>query len=78
MDVPTLVFGGTLDPITPYDDSVAQAEAMPNAQMVTVPNAGHGVGGFDDCTREARTGFFADPAADLPDCIDAIAGVSLS
>lgn len=77
VDVPTLVFGGTLDPITPYDDSVAQAEAMPDAQMVTVPNAGHGVGGFDDCTQEARTGFFADPAAALPDCVATIAGVSL-
>lgn len=74
-DVPTLVFGGTLDPITPYADSQAQAEAMPDARFVTVPNAGHGVGGFDDCTREARTTFWRDPAAELPACTGSIEGV---
>ncbi|HYI62082.1 MAG TPA: alpha/beta fold hydrolase [Acidimicrobiales bacterium] len=77
-DVPTLVFGGTLDPITPYADSRAQAEAMPDARLVTVPNAGHGVGGFDECTREARTGFWADPAADLPACVEDIRGVTFT
>lgn len=78
VDVPTLVFGGTLDPITPYADSEAQAEAMPDARFVTVPNAGHGVGGFDECTREARTGFFSDPAADLPACVTDIEGVTFA
>ncbi len=69
-DVPTLVFGGTLDPITPYAVSVAQAEAMPDARFVGVPGAGHGVAGTSDCTREARGGFWRDPAAPLPACID--------
>ena len=33
VDVPTLVFAGTLDPITPYLESKAQAEAMPDAPL---------------------------------------------
>lgn len=70
VDVPTLVMAGTLDPITPYDVSVAQAEAMPDARLVTVPRAGHGVGGTSDCTRQARAGFWQDPSAPLPACVD--------
>lgn len=71
-DVPTLVFAGTLDPITPYDDSVEQAEAMPNARFVGVPRGGHGVRSFDGCTTEAFLGFLADPEAPLPACTESI------
>jgi pimeloyl-ACP methyl ester carboxylesterase len=71
-DVPTLVFGGTLDPVTPYDGSRAQAEAMPDARLVTVPRGGHGAVSFDDCTVSALTTFWSDPAADLPTCVEAI------
>jgi pimeloyl-ACP methyl ester carboxylesterase len=70
VDVPTLVYGGTLDPITPFADSEAQAAAMPDARFVAVPNAGHGAAGTNDCTRAARDGFWRDPAADLPACLD--------
>ncbi|MCU1369250.1 MAG: hypothetical protein JWO77_444 [Ilumatobacteraceae bacterium] len=70
VDVPTLVFAGTLDPITPYAESKAQAERMPDARLVTVPGGGHGDQNFDDCTRSAATAFWADPAADLPACVD--------
>jgi pimeloyl-ACP methyl ester carboxylesterase len=78
VDVPTLVFGGTLDPITPYAESVAQAERMPDARFVSVPNGGHGVGGFDDCTRSARQAFWDDPASDLPTCATSIEAVPFS
>lgn len=71
-DVPTLVLGGTLDPVTPYDGSRAQAEAMPDARMVSVPRGGHGAASFDDCTVSALTTFWSDPAADLPACVEAI------
>ncbi|MCU1498949.1 MAG: hypothetical protein JWM47_2902 [Acidimicrobiales bacterium] len=69
-DVPTLVFAGTLDPITPYEESKAQAERMPDARLVTVPGAGHGAAPFDDCTRSARDAFWSDPTAELPACLD--------
>ncbi len=72
VDIPTLVFGGTLDPITPHADSEAQAEAMPDARYVSVPRGGHGVSGVDECAAEARSGFWVDPTADLPACVDDI------
>lgn len=72
VDVPTLVFGGTLDPVTPYQDSVAQADAMPDARFIGVPRGGHGVQRFDDCTTAAYVGFIQDPSAPLPDCVAAI------
>jgi pimeloyl-ACP methyl ester carboxylesterase len=69
VDVPTLVFAGTLDPITPYTESKAQAEAMPDARYVQVPNGGHTVSSFDDCTKQARNDFWADPSSDPPACV---------
>lgn len=77
-DVPTLVFGGTLDPITPYAESEAQADRMPDARFVSVPNGGHGVAKFNDCTQDARTGFWDDPAADLPACAASIEATPFS
>lgn len=74
-DVPTLVFAGTLDPITPHADSEAQAEAMPDARFVSVPRGGHGVSGVDDCAAEARAAFWVDPTAELPSCVEDIAAV---
>lgn len=70
VDVPTLVFAGTLDPITPYAESKAQADRMPDARLVTVPGGGHGDLNFDECTRSAGAAFWSDPAADLPACVD--------
>ena len=69
VDVPTLVFAGTLDPITPYLDSKGQAEAMPDARYVEVPNGGHTVAPFDDCTQQARADFWTDPSSELPACV---------
>lgn len=70
VDVPTLVFAGTLDPITPHEDSQAQAARMPNARFVSAPRAGHGAAGFDACTYGAMQSFWEDPAAPLPACLE--------
>jgi pimeloyl-ACP methyl ester carboxylesterase len=72
-EVPTIVFGGTLDPVTPFTDSQEQAEAMADARFVRAPRGGHGVTGFDDCTRQAYLGFLDDPTSDLPACTADIA-----
>ena len=72
-DVATLVFAGTLDPITPYAESKAQAERMPDARLITVPGGGHGDQNANDCTRDAATAFWADPAGALPRCVDDLA-----
>jgi pimeloyl-ACP methyl ester carboxylesterase len=39
--VPTLVMVGAHDAITPVEESKRMAEALPNAELVIVPNAGH-------------------------------------
>lgn len=70
VDTPTLIFAGTLDPITPYEDSVAQAARMPNARLVSAPRGGHGAATFDACTFSAMLGFWEDPEAPLPACVD--------
>jgi pimeloyl-ACP methyl ester carboxylesterase len=72
VDVPTLVFGGTLDPITPHEDSAAQAARMPNARFVSAPRGGHGALTFDACTFSAALGFWEDPEAPLPACVETL------
>jgi len=39
--VPTLVLVGADDVITPPDESRKMADALPNAELVVIPNAGH-------------------------------------
>lgn len=68
-DVPTIIFAGTLDPVTPYTDSKTQAEAMPDARFVSVPRGGHGDVAFDDCTAQYYRDFLADPATPTPTCV---------
>lgn len=41
LDIPTLVICGEHDPISPSDEMRGIAAAMPNAQFIEVPNAGH-------------------------------------
>ena len=71
--VPTIVFAGTLDPVTPFMDSREQAEAMADARFVLAPRGGHGDVGFDECTSEAYLAFLEDPTSDLPPCTADIA-----
>jgi pimeloyl-ACP methyl ester carboxylesterase len=73
VDVPTLVFAGSLDPITPVTDSRGQAEAMPDAEYAEVPTGGHVVAAFDDCTKQARAEFWTDPSTALPSCVAELA-----
>lgn len=68
-DVATLVFAGTLDPITPFGESEAQATAMPNARFIAVPGGGHGVADDNNCTKATRDKFWRDPGAALPACV---------
>lgn len=45
---------------------------MPDARFVAVPRGGHGVSGTNECTKEVRTTFWRDPAADVPACAGAL------
>ena len=41
ISVPTLVLVGADDVITPPDEAQKMADAIPNAQLVVIPDAGH-------------------------------------
>jgi pimeloyl-ACP methyl ester carboxylesterase len=69
--IPTLVFAGSLDPITPPDDSKRVAGELRNAVYVELAGLGHGVTRVSDCARAIRQEFLTDPD-DEPDlsCAD--------
>jgi len=67
--IPTLVFAGTFDPITPPSWSQQVAESLPNSFYVEMPNHGHGMS--TSCPVNIRVAFLIDPLA-APDrsCAD--------
>jgi pimeloyl-ACP methyl ester carboxylesterase len=60
-DVPVLLFGGELDPATPYEDAVLAARRLSRATIVEVAGASHAAMGRDDCTRGIARGFLTSP-----------------
>jgi len=63
--VPTLLFGGGYDPITPPDYAMQAAASLANSKVVVMPNHGHGM--FTPCPTGLMTVFLQDPdrVADL-------------
>ena len=55
--VPTLVIHAQDDPLADYDNTRAMAQAIPNAELVTIPEGGHPLLGHEDEIR-ARIGAF--------------------
>lgn len=67
--VPLLAIEGRGDLRTPFEDAVAVAGRVPDAQLLSVPNVGHSVVGSDptDCTKNAIAAFFTgQPVAQCP------------
>lgn len=62
-DVPVLLYGGELDPATPWDDAVLASRRLANATLVRVAGASHAAFAVDDCTRGIAHAFLADPSA---------------
>jgi len=62
-DVPALVLSGTFDPITPPAWAVLAAETLPQAQILTIPEIGHGVIRSSVCVAEIAAAYLGDPAA---------------
>jgi pimeloyl-ACP methyl ester carboxylesterase len=60
-DVPTLIFSGGQDLRTPTENARNVAKLIPDAQVLTVPYAGHSVVGSDltGCAQAALVTFFA-------------------
>jgi pimeloyl-ACP methyl ester carboxylesterase len=41
LDLPTLVVGGTADPVTPVELATELADGIPGAELVTIDGCGH-------------------------------------
>ncbi len=60
-DLPTLLMGGSYDPITPPLDTASLLETMPNAFFFEYPNIGHAAM-TDPCAQDMALAFLADPS----------------
>jgi len=60
-DIPTLVFSGAYDPITPPDWGEAAAKYLANSWHFVFPNAGHGALLSGPCADSIALSFLADP-----------------
>ena len=60
-DIPTLVFAGAFDPITPPAWSRQVADQLTNSTYVELANHGHGMS--TSCPTSIRVAFLADPSA---------------
>ena len=59
--IPTIVFGGGFDPITPPEWGIATANQLTNATSVVFADAGHGAVDFDQCSFEMALRFLQHP-----------------
>lgn len=72
-DIPTLVFAGAFDPITPPSWSRLVADAFSNATYVEMADHGHGMS--SGCPVSIRLAFLREPRAPLDtSCADATGG----
>ena len=58
-DIPTLLFAGRFDPITPPDYAELAAATLANSKVVVMPNHGHGM--FTPCPTGLMTVFLQQP-----------------
>lgn len=72
-DIPTLVFSGRFDPITPPAYAAVVASALPNSYSFTFPNTGHGALTSAACASSIAEEFWRNPNR-APDssCIDTL------
>ncbi|KAG1647663.1 hypothetical protein GQR58_030425 [Nymphon striatum] len=62
-EIPTVVFAGAFDPITPPAWSRSVADGLANATYVEMPNHGHGMS--TRCPAQLQLDFLIDPTAEL-------------
>jgi pimeloyl-ACP methyl ester carboxylesterase len=61
-DIPTLIFAGRYDPITPPGWGWLAGETLSNSFFYEFPNVGHGVMRADRCAQSIGQQFIADPS----------------
>jgi hypothetical protein len=68
-DVPTLIFSGEVDPVTPPSSGDRVARALKRSQHIVVTDAGHGLDGMEgfECVPRTVEAFFA---AGSPESLD--------
>ena len=75
-EIPTLLFAGEFDPITPPAFGRLAADSLPNSTFIEVPAVAHGAVPFNECTKDIMGAFLDQPAASLDtSCIATIAPV---
>lgn len=71
VDIPTLIFGGSWDPVTPAVWGHAAAQSLENANMFEFPATGHDVMSADYCGVILASQFLRDPKVKpQSDCMD--------
>lgn len=80
-DIPTLIYSGVFDPVTPVSSGDSAALGLPNGVHVIFPTAGHGISFTDNdagtCAKQIMMDFLLDPFAS-PDttCVEAADGIT--
>jgi pimeloyl-ACP methyl ester carboxylesterase len=78
-EIPTLIFTGEFDPITPPAFGRLAADSLPKSTFIEVPAVGHGAVPYNECTKDIMVAFLAQPSASLDtSCVAAIAPASFT
>ena len=78
-EIPTLIFSGEFDPITPPAFGRLAADTLPNSTFIEVPAVGHGAVPYNECTKDIMAAFLDQPSASLDtSCVAAIAPASFT
>lgn len=74
-DIPTLLYSGQFDPITPPAFAERVAETLPNSTNVVFPNTGHGAFGSEDCAMTIARDFLDNPeGTPNTSCVNSLGG----
>lgn len=64
-DIPTLIFSGLYDPVTPFQWGDDTQSYLPNSAHFIFPNVGHGALDVELCATEIALSFLENPMQDL-------------
>lgn len=70
--IPTLLFSGSFDAITPPSTGKIAADTLSNARILTIPGVGHGVIHASECAKMIFKSFLANPNSPTLDCLKKI------
>ena len=74
--VPTLIFAGEFDPVTPVGQSEAAAASLPNAELFVFPGEGHGLSLSNPCAGQMLREFLRDPDSLDRSCFEELSSLT--